>query len=98
MCPKTQIQNLELRMKLLISHNLCATLLTSQLKVYLIEDTATDHIQWALTRLMEVECDLSVDADAKVVVHVKLTMRQPVHMQSSSCMALNIDQPTIQLD
>lgn len=47
---------------------------------------------------MEVECDLSIDADAKIVIHVELAMRQPVHVQSSCCVPLYIDQPAIQLN
>lgn len=43
--------------------------------LYLVNNSATYHIKWALSSFVEIECDLCINTHAKIVVHVQFTMR-----------------------
>lgn len=63
--------------------------------IYLIENATAHHIKWTFAGFVKIECDLSVNTHAKVIIHVQFTMWQPIHVQTTCCMTFNVNQPAI---
>lgn len=64
--------------------------------IYLVEEATAQHVKRTISGLVKVECDLCINANTEIVVHVQFVVRQPFYMQSTARITLNINQPTIQ--
>lgn len=58
---------------------------------HFVEYAAADHVKWAFACLVKIECDLCIDTNAEVIVHVHFSVWQPIHVDSSHRLILNVD-------
>lgn len=65
---------------------------------YLVKNSTTNHIKWTLTGFVKIKCDLCINAHTKIIAHMQFTVWQPIHINTSHRLTLNIDKPTIQLN